>query len=153
MENIMKGILSKQKYLGLPPLEQEKYADKTVKWILHNSQMGITISDITTKTPFTRPTVLKHLERLISCREGYKIKRGNVFVYYPNGKAVYPENQLKVEITNKRMFKATMLQNNYGNFIFIEEDGGEGISGGGFMIKSDEFHIFMELMNKVSKRV
>ncbi len=145
--------MSKQRYLGLPPAEQEKYVEKKIKELLHKNQFGITISDIMTKTPFTRPTVIKHLECLVSCREGYKIKRGNVSVYYPNGKVVYPEKQVKVEITNNRSFTATLLENNFGNFVFIEENGGEGITGGGFMVKRDEFPIFKELVELISKKV
>jgi len=151
METI--NTLSKQKYLGLPPLEQERYAGNVIKSILHLTQYGVTVSDITTNTPFTRPTVIKHLERLISCREGYKIKRGNVSVYYPNGKSVYPEKQIRIEIGGKRLFKATLLENNYGNFIFIEEEGGEGITGGGFMVKREEFPLFKELVDRISKQV
>lgn len=145
------GMLSKKEYLGLPPLKQEKYAEDLIKRILHENQLGITISDITKHTSFTRPTVLKHLERLVSCREGYKIRRGNVFVYYPNGKAAYPEKHTQVRIDDKRAFKATLLENNYGKFVFIEETGDAEISGGGFLVKREEFDLFRELVEKISE--
>jgi hypothetical protein len=144
-------ILPSNAYLGLPPLEQEKYVEKTIKEILHANPMGITITDITDSAPFTRPTILKQLERLVSCREGYKIKRGNVFVYYPNGKAAYPSKEIKLEISEKRSFKGTFLENSFGKFIFIEEDGNEGISGGGFLVKKEDFPAFMDFIQKLSK--
>lgn len=153
MEKGFPEVLAKEKYLGLTPLEQEKYIERKMKDILHKAPFGITISDITDKTPFTRPTVIKHLERLVSCREGYKIKRGNVFIYYPNGKSVYPEKHLKFEIGNGKFFKGTLLENNYGNFVFIEIEGSEDISGGGFLVRREEFPMFVEFINKISKEV
>jgi phage pi2 protein 07 len=148
------NVLKKEKYLGLTTLEQEKYIEKKIKEILHSSPIGISISDITTKTPFTRPTVIKHLERLVSCREAYRIKIGNVFVYYPNGKAVYPEKQIKFEIDECKFFKGTLLENNFGKFIFIEIDAKEDIiSGGGFLVKREDFPLFTEFINKLYKEI
>ena len=124
-------ILPKKEYLGLPPSEQEKYVEKVIKKILKLHKNGITIPEIVNKTPFARPTVTKHLERLVSCREGFKRKFSNLYLYFPNGSAVYPDKIINLEIENKRKFVGTLINNNYGEFIFIEEVGGEGISGGG----------------------
>ena len=143
-------ILPKKEYLGLPPSEQEKYVERKMKEILKAHINGITIQDIVGKTPFTRPTVTKHLERLVSCREGFKRKFGNVYLYFPNSRAVYPDKTISIEIDNKRKFIGTMVNNNYGEFIFIEEIGGEGISGGGFLVKKEEFIMFREFINKIS---
>lgn len=147
MENVIK-TLQKGVYLGLNTLEQEQYIANTIKEVLKQNQNGITISEITSGTPFSRPTVLKHLEKLVAKREGYKIKRGNVFIYYPNGKAVYPEKQTIMPIDDKRAFKGTILNNNYGRFMFIELKEPEDINGGGFLIKDSDFSTFVEFINK-----
>lgn len=143
-------LLTKKEYLGLPPSEQEKYVERKIKEILKAHKNGITIQEIISKTPFTRPTVTKHLERLVSCREGFKRKFGNVYLYFPNSRAIYPDKVVSLEIDGERKFVGTLINNNYGEFIFIEEVGGEGISGGGFLVKKEEFIMFKEFINKVN---
>lgn len=149
----MVQVLKKKEYLGLPPSEQEKYVEKKIKEILKLNKNGVTIQTIVNKTPFTRPTVTKHLERLVSCREGFKRKFGNVSLYFPNSRAVYPDKTISVELNNQRKFVGTLINNNYGEFIFIEEVGGEGVSGGGFLVKKEEFIIFKEFIEQVNNEV
>jgi hypothetical protein len=153
MEYVFPEILSKKDYLGLPPHKQENYVYEKIKEILKLNKNGITISVIEEKAPFTRPTIIKHLERLVSAREGYKRTLGNTNVYFPNGSAVYPDKTVKMTIADSRFFKGTFLNNGYGEFVFIEESGGSGISGGSFMIKKDEFETFKDFINKLSKEV
>jgi len=146
-------ILAKKEYLGLPPSEQERYVEKKIKEILKLNKNGVTIQTIVDKTPFTRPTVTKHLERLVSCREGFKRKFGNVSLYFPNNRAVYPDKTISFELDNKRKFIGSLINNNYGEFVFIEETGGEGISGGGFLVKKEEFIMFKEFIEKIYKEI
>ncbi len=146
-------ILSKKDYLGLPPQEQEKYVFGKIKEILKKNKNGITISIIEKETPFTRPTIIKHLERLVSSREGYKRTIGNTNVYFPNGSAIYPDKTIKERINDTRFFRGTLISNNYGEFVFIEEDGDSNISGGSFMIKKNEFDKFKDFIIKVSEGV
>jgi len=153
MEYTFPQIISKKDYLGLPPQKQEKYVFGKIKDVLKMNQNGITISVIEKKTPFTRPTIIKHLERLISAREGYKRILGNTNVYFPNGSAVYPDKTVKETISDDHFFKGTFLNNGYGEFVFIEEHGGSGISGGSFMIRKIEFNIFKDFINKLGKEV
>lgn len=153
MESYYPEILKKKEYLGLAPSEQEKYVERKIKEILKINKNGVTIPEIVSQTPFTRPTVTKHLERLVSCREGFKRKFGNLYLYFPNSRAVYPDKTISIEIENKRKFVGTLINNNYGEFIFLEEIGGEGISGGGFLVKKEEFILFKEFIDKISKEV
>ena len=151
MEQIQ--ILTKKEYLGLPPFKQEEYVERKIKEILKAHKNGVTIQGIIDKTPFTRPTVTKHLERLVSCREGFKRKFGNLYLYFPNSRSVYPDKTISLEIDNKRKFIGTIINNNYGEFVFIEEIGGEGISGGGFLVKKEEFIMFKEFINKIAEGI
>ncbi|MEA2037619.1 MAG: hypothetical protein U9O94_08975 [Nanoarchaeota archaeon] len=153
MEFEFPEIMDKKDYLGLPPHKQEKYVFDMLKNILKRNKNGITISVVEKKTPFTRPTIIKHLERLMSAREGFKRKLGNTNVYFPNGSAIYPDKTAREIIEDTRAFKGTFINNNYGEFIFIEEEGNSGISGGSFMIKKEEFKIFKNLVNRLNKEV
>lgn len=153
MEIIVRDILAKGKYLGLPVSEQDRYVDKKIQEILHDNHNGISISDIASKTPFTRPTILKHLESLVSCREAYKIKHGNFSMYYPNGKAVYPQGQLDMPIDDNNSFKGTVLQNNYGRFIFMEVQGNEEVSGGSLLVRVQDFPLFIDFVDNIRKGI
>ena len=146
-------LLTKKEYLGLAPSEQEKYVGRKIKEILKEHMNGITIQEIINKTPFTRPTITKHLERFVSCRKGFRRKFGNLYLYFPNSRAIYPDKTIFIELDNKRRFVGTLINNNYGEFVFIEEVGGEGISGGGFLVKREEFIIFKEFIERLSGEV
>ncbi len=148
-----KAILSKNDYLALPPQEQEKYVRRQLREILKSHKNGITISEIDEKTPFTRPTIIKHLERFASTREGFRRKVGTSFVYYPNGSSVYPDKIIKTEISKDRAYRGAFINNNFGEYVFIEEVGVEGIAGGSFMIKKDEFSLFKEFIEKLTAEV
>ncbi len=149
----LRDMLSKSKYLGLPINEQERYVDKKLKEILHDNGNGIAISDIASETPFTRATILKHLETFVSCREAYKIKHSNLSLYYPNGKAVYPQGQLNMSIDDDKSFRGTLLQNNYGKFVFMEIQGKEEISGGSLLVRVQDFSIFTDFVNNIKKEI
>ena len=116
MEFEFPTIMKKEDYLGLPPHEQERYVERQIKEILHRNKNGITISVVNEKTPFTRPTIIKHLERFVSAREGFKRKMGNTYIYFPNWHAEYPESIVKEHIEDGRYFKRNLLNKNFGEY-------------------------------------
>jgi len=103
-------------------------------------------------TPFSRQTIIKHLERMVSCRESYKIRRRNLTTYYPNGKVVHPEYQEKIETEQGHVFRGTFLNNNYGEFVYLEDVNNNGVSGGSMLISLDSVDDFKDLINRLSKR-
>lgn len=145
-------MVSKETYLGLAPQKQEEYVGKKLKELLElNANTGVTIPEIEVDTPFTRPTIIKHLERMISSRQIYKIKRGALTVYYPNGKIEHPELMLEVSSDLGTKFRGSFLNNNFGKFLFIE-DLTKNISGGSMLIKINDVKTFREFVNKLADR-
>ena len=136
----------------MSPQDQEEYVGKKIKQILHLNPDGITVPEICETTPFTRPTIIKHLERLSASREAYKIKRRRLTIYYPNGRIVHPEAMIKVETENGGILRGTFLNNNFGEFIYIEDINDKHISGGGMLISLKNFESFEELVKRVGEK-
>jgi hypothetical protein len=113
---------------------------------------GVNIPDVAEHTPFARQTIIKHLERMAACREAYKIRRRNLTTYYPNGKVVHPEYQETVEGDKGRSFRGKFLNNNFGEFVYLEDVNNEGLSGGSMLINLETLDDFKELINRLCKR-
>lgn len=145
-------VLEKKKYIRMNPQDQEEYVNKKIKQILHLNPNGIAIPEICETTPFTRPTVIKHLERLVASREAYKIRRRRLTIYYPNGRIVHPEAMIKIENETGGIFRGTFLNNNFGEFIYIEEVNNKNISGGGMLISMKNFESFKDLIQGIEKK-
>src|SRR3989339_775194 len=148
----MPNIAEQKKYLGMSPRDQEIYIEQKIKEIVKINPNGISVPDISDKTPFSRQTIIKHLERMVACREAYKIKRRNLTTYYPNGKIVHPEYQESVEVDKGQSFKGTFLNNNFGEFVYIEDINGEGFSGGSMLINLKALDDFKELIIRLYKK-
>src|SRR3989338_8935874 len=100
-------LLSKERYMGLAPHDQEEYVAKKMLEILKlNSTTGVTVPEVVAKTPFARPTIIKHLERIVSTRGGYKIKRGTQVIYYHNGKLSHDAGLITVKAKTGAEFRA-----------------------------------------------
>ncbi|ODS36160.1 hypothetical protein BEH94_08435 [Candidatus Altiarchaeales archaeon WOR_SM1_SCG] len=147
-------IMEKKVYMGLAPKDQEEYVERKIEDIVKINSNGITISDIFNNTPFTRPTVIKHLEKMVSSRKAYKIRRGKqIFVYYPNGRPVHPEYRIeKKSIENEINFRGTFLNNNYGKFVFLESLNQGNISGGSMLIRRSDIQSFFEFIKEVIEK-
>lgn len=144
--------LDKKKYSRMTPQDQEEYVGKKIKQILHLNPDGITVPEICETTPFSRPTIIKHLERLNASREAYKIKRRRLTLYYPNGRIVHPEAMIKVETENGGILRGTFLNNNFGKFIYLEDINDQNISGGGMLISLKNFESFKDLIQKIEAK-
>jgi sulfur relay (sulfurtransferase) DsrF/TusC family protein len=65
-------------------------------------------------------TVGKHLDVIVAIGEAYKVQRGNLFIYYKNGKIVH-ETDLQSIVLNDKIYTFYKLENNDGKFIYIQE--------------------------------
>ena len=145
-------IIDKKKYGKMTPQDQEEYVEKKIKQILQLNKDGITVPEVCEITPFTRPTIIKHLERLAASREAYKIKRRKLTMYYPNGRIVHPEAMIKIENDSGGTFRGTFLNNNFGEFIYVEEINNKHVSGGGMLISIKNFDSFKELVDRIEEK-
>lgn len=151
-EVLIPPIIEKKKYSRMNPNDQEEYIEKKIKEILDSNPEGVTIPEIDEKTPFSRPTIIKHLERLVACRDAYKIKRRKLTIYYPNGRIVHPEHMVKIENDTGGIFRGTFLNNNFGQFVYLEEINDKNISGGGMLMNIKNIPIFKDLVDKLEEK-
>ena len=80
---------------------------------------GLSISELSELTGFTRETVSKHLEVLVASREVYKA--GEVSArYHKNGRVLH-YHHMDNKVFNKRLYTFYYLNNPDGDFIYIQE--------------------------------
>lgn len=145
-------IISKEKYLGMATTDQENYIKKKVIEILKINPNGITIPDIIDNTHFkNRQTLIKHIERLISSGQAYKIKRRNLTTYYINGIPDHPATVLKIITESGNIIRGKILKNDFDKCIYLEYD--DTNIKGGILIKSSDIKEFGEIVNKLIKEV
>jgi len=118
---VPRTILSPNKIQVLSPQEKDFYIRNVILEILRlNDRSGITISQFASATKFNRMTISKHLDILVATGEAYKIQRGNLFIYYKNGKIVHETDVESVVFVDKT-YTLYKLENNEGKFIYIQE--------------------------------
>ncbi len=105
----------------LSPQERDFYTRNVILEILRlNDKGGITVTQIASATNFNRMTISKHLDVLVAIGEAYKIQRGNLFIYYKNGKIVHETDVQSIVYTDKT-YTFYKLENNEGKFIYLQE--------------------------------
>lgn len=118
---VPKTVLSPQEIQVLSPQERDFYIRNVVLEILRsNDRQGITVSQVVSATNFNRMTVGKHLDVLVAIGEAYKVQRGNLFIYYKNGKIVHETDFQSIALSDKT-YTFYRLENNDGNFVYIQE--------------------------------
>lgn len=115
-----KKILSPEEIKILSPSDRDSYIQSIILEILKMNQRGITIFQISSKVSFSRPTIAKHLDMLVAIGEAYKIQRGNLSIYYKNGKVVHETDVESTSISDK-IYTFYKLENDEGKFLYIQE--------------------------------
>ena len=115
--NLPKDMLAKEAFKTLPAKEKEEYVTNLLKKILDLNEEGITISQIREATDLTYSTIWHHLEILSCTAQAHKISRGNLDVYYHNGRSSYL-NELSKDGTN---YTLGAVENSKGRFVCIHE--------------------------------
>jgi hypothetical protein len=144
-------IMQKEKYQGLASNDQESYIKKKILEFLDLNSNGVTVPDIKDSSPFSTQTIIKHLERFVSSGQAYKIKRRNLTTYYLNGRPDHPEISVRklTELGNE--FKVKVLNNNFGEFAYIEYK--TSVFSGGILIKLDDIEFMKELIIELLKEI
>ena len=115
--NLPKDMLAKEAFKTLPAKEKEEYVTNLLKKILDLNEEGITISQIREATDLTYSTIWHHLEILSCTAQAHKISRGNLDVYYHNGRSSHL-NELSKDGTN---YTLGTVENSKGRFVCIHE--------------------------------
>ncbi|SRR6266566_232904 len=102
------------------PKERDRYIQNVILRILQANSKGVTVAQVSTKTNFSRPTVAKHLDILVAIGEAYRIERGNLSIYYKNGKILREIDAVSVSTPDKT-YTFYVLENEDGEFVYIQE--------------------------------
>jgi|SRR5438552_1068566 len=105
---------------GLAPRERDTYIENVILRLLENSPKGVTVSDVATHTRYSRPTVSKHLDVLVATGEAYRVERGNLSIFYKNGKILDEVDSNSVS-TPEKTYTFYLLENEDGRFLYIQE--------------------------------
>ena len=152
---IPKTILTPEKIKILSPQEKDFYIKNVILEILKlNDRKGITVSQITYATKFNRMTISKHLDILVAVGEAYKVQRGNLFIYYKNGKIVH-ETDIESIVFLDKTYTLYKLENNEGKFVYIQEKELDELRipqvKGGVMINMKDIPIFLKKFHKFAE--
>lgn len=149
-------ILTQDEIQVLSPQERDFYIRNVILEMLNlNRRQGITVSQIVSATNFNRMTVSKHLDILVAIGEAYKIQRGNLFIYYKNGKIVHEMDVQSVAYSEKN-YTFYKLENNEGKFVYIQEKEFDEMRvphvKGGIMINMRDIPNFLTKLTEFSKK-
>ena len=144
-------ILSPEEIKRLSPTDRDYYIQNVILEILRLNKRGVTISQISHKLPFSRPTITKHLDILVAIGEAYKIQRGNLSIYYKNGKVVH-EADVHSMVASDKTYTFYKLKNQEGEFLYIQEKNLDEFRSprvkGGVMIGARDLPLFMESLQR-----
>lgn len=115
--NLPSEMLQKEAFKTLPAKEKEEYLGNLLKRILELNPDGVTISQIKEATELTYSTIWHHLEVLSCTAQCYKISKGNLDVYYPNGEV----NHLNEHGDGKSSYAVSVIKSKEGKFVCIHE--------------------------------
>lgn len=149
-------ILAYKEVLSLRPQDRDSYIQGLIKQILELNSHGVTIAEISKRTRLNRNTIAKHLKKLVAIREAYALNRGNLSIYYKNGKVVHSRSS-EHKFANDKFFTFYRLENDEGKFIYIQEKEINEFRAtkvkGGILVKDKDFLTFMKELQKFALEV
>ena len=149
-------LVGQEELQSFRPKDRGQYIQKTILQILEMNPQGVTVSEIANQTKANRETISSHMKTLVAIREAYAISRGNLSIFYKNGKVVHARST-EHRFPNDRFFKFYRLENPQGKFIYVQErqlDEFRAIKvKGGIMINDKDFIKFMSELQKFGMEV
>lgn len=148
---VPKKILPPEEIKRLSPSERDYYIQNVILEILQLNKRGVTVSQVSQTVHFSRPTIAKHLDVLAAIGEAYKIQRGNLSIYYKNGKVVHEEDVQSMVVSDKT-YTFYKLKNQEGEFLYIQEKDLDEFRSprvkGGILINAKDLSLFMKALKK-----
>ena len=120
--NLPENILTKDNYNMLHSLQKGEFIHNVLKQILHLNPLGVTISDITKNTYFSRGIVWHHLEMLSSKGECLRIERGDIDVYHLNA-VINSLEEFDILDDNSEYhfsYNFDLVENPFGKFLRVQ---------------------------------
>lgn len=150
------NILTQADLQSLRPKDRDEYIQKTLLQILELNLQGVTISELSEQAKISRNTFAKHMKTLVAIREAYATNRGNLSVFYKNGKVVHAKTT-EYTFPNDKFYKFFRLENEQGKFIYVQErqlDEYRAVKvNGGIMINDKDFLEFLKELRKFGMEV
>lgn len=121
MEKIYK--LQRDEILKFAPSKKSETIVNAIIQALNNHPDGLTVSQICKELQMSRPTVAKHLEKLVALREARRIIKEisevRVAFYYPVG-IVKEEKQFDKQ-RGKTSYTFSVVENETGKYFYVKE--------------------------------
>jgi hypothetical protein len=141
-----KEMLSK-----LSAQDRYKVVQGILQGLLEDNSTGITISQMQKLVPYDQTTIAKHLDYLTAIRIGYRVKFGNTYVYYPNGKIHHP-TRIEEHQLGDRYYSVYLIKNPLGEYVYIQEkkkdrDSTTTVSGG-LIVPKENIDEFFQIIKK-----
>ncbi len=151
----MVDVLSKKEFHSLSRVQQQRYAEKVVlKMVGDNSDQGLTLQELRQLTPLSTSTISKYLDVLLAKRCIFKVTRGSIAFYFPNGTSLHALSEKEITV-GKKSYVVTLVQNNNGKNIYIQEMETDDIGlrqvVGGILIPFNAATMISSLIRKASK--
>lgn len=152
---VPKKILGPEEIKRLSPSERDYYIQNVILEILEMNKRGVTVSQVSQRFSFSRPTIAKHLDILVAIGEAYVVQRGNLSIYYKNGKIVHEEDVQSMVVSSKA-YTFYKLKNQEGEFLYIQEKDLDEFRSprvkGGILINAKDIPPFMGALEKFIKK-
>lgn len=162
MMNDMENKLSLKDINLLSIDERSRYYERYLfELIKRYEKTGLTQKQIEDITGMSINTVSKYLEMLFSKRKAYRVRKGNILIYYPNGKIPHPLMNKDIisldENGKEHKYKIYIIENPDGKFLYIQEKeldnkGFENVVAG-ILIPESAITAFKEIFSKAEKNI
>lgn len=156
MINLPKDLLEPEQLKVMPALEKESYVNKILKKILELNSNGTTGPIVSKALGINATTIWRHLEKLTSTREAYKLNFGKTTIYFPNGKMIHHFKYEDISLGDK-IYSFYYVINNFGEFLYLQEKKQDRLGAidviGGLMIPIKELGNFVRVILNSSKEI
>ncbi|SMH70464.1 ArsR family transcriptional regulator [Candidatus Nitrosotalea okcheonensis] len=150
--------LERNEMLKFAPDKKSETVVNAITQVLNNNSEGISISQICKDLEMSRPTVAKHLEKLVALREARKVTKemGDVKIafYYPIG-VIKEEKQFHKQKGNTT-YTFSVVENEGGKYFYVKEIELDPLKGevvkGAIMIKGINLISFIEQLHSFSAK-
>ncbi len=153
--------LERQELLKFAPEKKAEAVVNAIVQVLEKHPKGLTISQICKELQMTRPTVAKHLEKLVALQEARKeikeVAELKVAYFYPIGK-VRSEKEVELgRYDGKTIYTFSIVENESGKYFYIKEIEKDDMRGesvkGAIMIKDNNLLPLIEQLHAYAAKV
>lgn len=150
-------VSSDVKLRNKSPQIRDQYANNLLIEYLERNPNGVTIKQIVEKTGLARPTVVRHLERLVALRHIRKRDFGYVSLYYKGG-YIDEESSESEKFSNDTSFTFQIVNRDADeSFIYVQEkqlnEFREEKVTGGIMVNTKDALRFAKLFHTYALKV